>query len=147
MKYILYIEDHNGQSQLEFNSLKMAKDELATRISFEKSSGSSVSKNSDDDYSIRNYWRGNTHMYIKKATQPTKNMTTVRIIRNLNSFGGSVLKFQVKNFAQWLSKKKQEWKLKGYQIRTSSNEYNKAGYSAIRAVAYKDGVKCFAVMV
>lgn len=72
MKYILYIEDHNGQSKLEFNSLKTAKDELATRISLEKSSGSSVIKNSDDDYSIRNYWRGNTHMYIKKAPQPTK---------------------------------------------------------------------------
>lgn len=147
MKYILYIENHNGQSKLEFDSLKEAKAELATRISFEKSNGSSVSVNGTDDYSIRNYWKGNTHMYIKKAPQPTKNMTTVRIIRNLNSFSGSVLKFQVKNFAQWLSKKKQEWKLKGYQIRTSSNEYNKAGHSAIRAVAYKDGVKCFAVMV
>lgn len=147
MKYILYIKDHNGQSKLEFNSLKAAKDELTTRISFEKSSGSTVAKNSDNDYSIRNYWRGNTHMYIKKAPQPTKNMTTVRIIRNLASQEGSVLKFQVKNFSQWLGQKKKKWRQKGYQIRTSSNEYNRAGYSAIRAVAYKDGIKCFAVMI
>lgn len=147
MKHILYIEDRNGQSKLEFNSLKAAKDELTTRINFEKSSGSSVTKNSDDDYFIRNYWRGNTHMYIKKTPQPTKNITTVRIIRNLASNQGSVLKFQVKNFSQWLSQKKKEWRQKGYQIRTNSNEYNRAGYSAIRAVAYKDGVKCFAVMI
>lgn len=147
MKYILYIKDHNGQSKLEFNSLKAAKDELTTRISFEKSSGSTIVKNSDNDYSIRNYWRGNTHMYIKKAPQPTKNMTTVRIIRNLASNQGSVLKFQVKNFSQWLNQKKKEWRQKGYQIRTNSNEYNRAGHSAIRAVAYKDGVKCFAIMI
>lgn len=74
-------------------------------------------------------------------------MTTVRIIRNLASQEGSVLKFQVKNFSQWLSQKKKEWRQKGYQIRTNSNEYNRAGYSAIRAVAYKGGVKCFAVMI
>ena len=74
-------------------------------------------------------------------------MTTVRIIRNLASQEGSVLKFQVKNFSQWLSQKKKEWRQKGYQIRTNSNEYNRAGYSAIRAVAYKDGIKCFAVMI
>ena len=109
MKYILYIENHNGQSKLEFNSLKAAKDELATRISFEKSSGNSVTKNSNDDYSIHNYWHGNTHMYIKKAPQPTKKMTTVKIIRNLASQEGSVLKFQVKNFSQWLNQKKKEW--------------------------------------
>ena len=74
-------------------------------------------------------------------------MTTVRIIRNLASQEGSVLKFQVKNFSQWLNKKKQEWRLKGYQIRNNSNEYNRQGWSAIKAVAYKNGVKCFAVMI
>lgn len=146
MKYILYIEDHNGQSKLEFNSLKTAKDELTTRISFEKSSGSSVTKNSDDDYSIRNYWRGNTHMYIKKAPQPTKNMTTVTIVRNLASQEGSVLKFKVRNFTQWLNKKKQEWRLKGYFFRTNSNEYNRQGFSSVHLVAYRRGEKCFVVI-
>ena len=74
-------------------------------------------------------------------------MTTVRIIRNLASQEGSVLKFQVKNFSQLLGQKKKEWRQKGYQIRTNSNEYNRQGWSAIKAVAYKNGVKCFAVMI
>ena len=74
-------------------------------------------------------------------------MTTVTIVRNLASQEGSVLKFKVRNFTQWLNKKKQEWRLKGYFFRTNSNEYNRQGWSAIKAVAYKNGVKCFAVMI
>lgn len=35
-------------------------------------------------------------------------MTTVTIVRNLASQKGSVLKFKVRNFTQWLNKKKQE---------------------------------------
>ena len=73
-------------------------------------------------------------------------MTTVRIIRNLASQEGSVLKFQVKNFSQWLSQKKKEWRQKGYFFRTNSNEYNRQGFSSVRLVAYRRGEKCFVVI-
>ena len=43
-------------------------------------------------------------------------MTTVTIVRNLASQEGSVLKFKVRNFTQWLNKKKQEWRSKGYEV-------------------------------
>lgn len=74
-------------------------------------------------------------------------MTNVRIIRNLASENGSVLRFKVNNFEQWLGKKKREWRLKGYYLQTKSNEYYRHGQKAIRLVAYKDGIRCFAVMV
>lgn len=73
-------------------------------------------------------------------------MTTVTIIRNLASQEGSVLKFKVRNFTQWLNKKKQEWRLKGYFFRTNSNEYNRQGFSSVRLVAYRRGEKCFVVI-
>jgi len=73
-------------------------------------------------------------------------MTTVTIVRNLASQEGSVLKFKVRNFTQWLNKKKQEWRLKGYFFRTNSNEYNRQGFSSVRLVAYLRGEKCFVVI-
>lgn len=66
MKYYLYIEDYNGKHELEFDSLKEARSELSTRLSLEYSNGSSMTKQSTDDYTVHNYWKGNTHIYIKK---------------------------------------------------------------------------------
>lgn len=74
-------------------------------------------------------------------------MTTVRILRNLASQNGSVLRFKVNNFEQWLASKKREWRKKGYTLQTKSNDYYRQGYTSVRLVAFKDGIRCFAVMI
>ena len=74
-------------------------------------------------------------------------MTTVRLIQHLYSKNGSVLRFQVKNFEQWLTNKKREWRKKGYTLQTKSNDYYRQGHTSVRLVALKDGIRCFAVMV
>lgn len=73
MKYILYIQNHNGTAELEFDSLKVARAELANRLSFEFSNGSSMDKKGTDDYVVHNYFQGDTHLYIKHV-KDTKNM-------------------------------------------------------------------------
>lgn len=73
MKYILYIEDHTGTAELEFDSLKDARAELTTRLSFAYSNGSSFDKKNQDDYTVSNYWEGPTHLYIKRIKETTKN--------------------------------------------------------------------------
>ena len=74
-------------------------------------------------------------------------MTTIRILRNLASENGSVLRFQVKNFEKWLTNKKHEWRKKGFALETKSNNYYRQGHTSVRLIAYKDGIRCFAVMV
>ena len=75
MKYNLYIQDRNGQSYLEFDSLKAARSELSTRLSFEYSKGSSMSKQGTDNYTVHNYHEGNTRLYIKRTKETPKNTT------------------------------------------------------------------------
>ena len=75
MKYNLYIQDRNGQTYLEFDSLKKARSELSTRLSLEFSNGSTMSKQGTDDYTVHNYYEGDTHLYIKRTKDTQKNIT------------------------------------------------------------------------
>ena len=77
MKYILYIEDHTGTCQLEFASLKVARAELSARLSFAFSNGGTMDKNGQDDYTIHNYWQGNTHFYIKRVKDDKVSAKTI----------------------------------------------------------------------
>ena len=67
MKYILCIKDHTGTSELEFDSLKVARAELTTRLDFARNNGSSIHKNAQDDYTTNNYWQGKTQLWIMRS--------------------------------------------------------------------------------
>lgn len=120
MKYILYIQKKRGTYESKFDSLKEARKELASYINDEQNRNSSISKNTEDDYTIHHSRYGYIRMYIKKETyqvlmysgtctiDPKNNK---RIAHNFFTH-----RFNVKNWNSWIESKIKEWKSKGYEV-------------------------------
>ena len=120
MKYILYIQKKRGTYESKFDSLKEARKKLASYINDEQNRNSSISKNTEDDYTIHQSRYGYVRMYIKKETYQVLMSSCVfttdlknnkKIAHNYFTYH-----FNVKNWNSWIKSKIKEWRSKGYEV-------------------------------